>query len=354
MNICMVGHTTTETGEDGPSRGIVRYFYHVAEELNKKDNVEYFARKSKKITEPWVHQVYCPGKSWVPYPIALTKYLLRKNADVFHADYVTTGTPLVLLRKKPTLVNLYDAIPFLEKADGVNNAGLRLFMSHFKVVKRAAGIIVLSEDSKEKLVKLSKVDKEKVFVVPENVDLDRYYQLKKDKHQKFRIGYVGGLDARKNVKLLVDAFEQMVKKDDSIELHVGGGGRMLEKFRDRNIPNAKFYGFIPRKDMNKFYNSLDLFVYPSLREGFAGIPIQAMAAGVPTIVTNVDSMPESVEGASLLFEPNVESLINAITLVKENKNMQTKLKKKGLKRSRELSTHNVTKMVKKTYEMVIN
>ncbi len=63
-------------------------------------------------------------------------------------------------------------------------------------------------------------------------------------------------------------------------------------------------GYVPFIDLIKFYNSADLFVFPSLYEGFGLPPLEAMACGCPVITSNTSSLPEVVGDAGIMVDPN--------------------------------------------------
>lgn len=99
--------------------------------------------------------------------------------------------------------------------------------------------------------------------------------------------------------------------------------------------DINFIGFIDEEDKPYLYNLADVFVYPSFFEGFGLPPLDAMACGVPTIVSNNSSLPEVVgNGAITVDANNIDELGFAIRKVLENQELKDYLIKKGLSRAK--------------------
>lgn len=357
MKIVLVGYTVPGSGVRGMGLGIGRYIYHLGKELvDMGQDVELIVRDGFKPKEKWIKTVYSPKFSWYPYPFFLKSHLKNKQADVFNSDYVTTGLPLAWLNKKPMVVAVHDALPFHYDSKKLTQKD-RLFVSFYKycfnrVKKKADAITVLSENAREDILNTTNVDEDKVFVVTCGVDTDFFHPLKKKEHDKVRIGYIGGLDNRKNVELLVEVFKKMASKRSDIELHVGGAGVNLQKFKSMNIPNAKFYGFIPLERQNEFLNSLDIFVYPTLGEGFGLPPLEAMACGVPVLASNTTSMPEVVGGAGLIADPTVSDFYKELWRLVEDKQLRRKVAAKCLDRAKKMTWRKTAEDSLEIYETI--
>ncbi len=87
-----------------------------------------------------------------------------------------------------------------------------------------------------------------------------------------------------------------------------------------------FTDYVPDNDLVKFYNTADLFVYPSLYEGFGLPPLEAMACGCPVITSNISSLPEVVGDAGMMIDPNdVESLTESMHEILTNEGLKEEL-----------------------------
>ncbi len=358
MKITLLGHTVPYSGVTGVSRGISKYIYNLGQGLvNDGNDVRLYVRDDGfHARENWVKKIPAPTFSWIPYPIfALPKILMTKS-DIFHSDWITTGYPLVVARKKHVVVSAHDVIPFtydwknLSPGDKIRTMW---YMKCFNAIKNANAIIFMSEYARSEAKKYTDLKDDQMFVVHNGIDHSAFFPVKKQKHKKLRIGYFGGLDGRKNVTLLVESFKILNKIYDNLELHVGGTGKNLETFRKMKIPNAHFYGYIPDSKLNEFCNSLDIFVFPSLQEGFGFMLLEAMSCGVPTVAVNSGSSQEIAGKNSLMVQPIIESMVKGISKLIESEKLRDKLAVGGLDRSNEFTWEKCTNDTLNIYERII-
>jgi glycosyltransferase involved in cell wall biosynthesis len=357
MKVLLVGYTVPGSGARGMGLGIGRYIYYLGKELVEMGHdVELVVRDDFKPKEKWIKTTYSPKFSWYPYPFFLKQQLKNKQADVFNSDYIVTGAPLAWLNKKPLVVAIHDAIPFSYNQNELSLKD-KMFVRFYKycldvVKEKADAITVLSENARENIINNTNINEDKVFVVSAGYDPEFFYPTKKKSYDKIRIGYKGGLDGRKNVKLLVEVFRRMVEKRDDIELHVAGTGANLEKFRSMKIPNAKFYGFLPIDEENRFLNSLDIFVYPTLGEGFGLPPLEAMGCGVAVLASNTTSMPEVVGDSGILVEPTVAAFYKNLWNLVESRMMRRKVAARCLKRAKTMTWRRTAEDSLEIYERI--
>jgi len=110
-----------------------------------------------------------------------------------------------------------------------------------------------------------------------------------------------------------------------------------------------FPGFIPEDELPLWYNAADVFVYPSLYEGFGLPPLEAMACGTPVIVSDVSSLPEVVGDAALLVDPHKpDEWAAALSLLCRDVDLRTDLVSRGLERAQEFSW---TRMARETIQV---
>jgi glycosyltransferase involved in cell wall biosynthesis len=96
---------------------------------------------------------------------------------------------------------------------------------------------------------------------------------------------------------------------------VGGSGRVFASgdVKDQAMPNLKYLGYVKDTDLAVLYSNAEIFIYPSLYEGFGIPPLEAMAAGCPVAVARSSSLPEVCGGAAEYFDPkNQSDLILAV------------------------------------------
>ncbi len=358
MKITMIGHIYPQVG----SYGLTRYIFSLAGEYIKMGHeVEMFVWDTGKIKSvaPWVKQIFSPklyrGLTTMAYPFFLIPPVLKSHADVYHGDNAANGIPLVLTRKKPQVVTFHDISPIVHP-EFAHPIITNFDKMAFWLTKNADAIICGSFHAREEILKYMDIPEEKVHPIHYGVDLDKFFPLKRKSDGKIRIGHLSGLGTHKNVPLLIDAFKILREEYENIELRIGGAGGIFHKLKEmaKGIPNIYFEGYVPWEQLNEFYNSLDIFVFPSLYEGFGIPPIEAQACGVPVLASNIASMPESVGDCGITIYPTLENMVKELRRLIEDENLRKELGKKGIKRTKQFEWENTAKKHIQVYESVFS
>ncbi len=163
-----------------------------------------------------------------------------------------------------------------------------------------------------------------------------------------RILTVGDISPRKNQLRLIQAFELVHRNNPSsgVELMIVGHVRKdipgfestLRDMRRRNKGiKITLAGYLSDSEILSLYEEADVFVYPSLYEGF-GLPVlEAMACGCPVIASNVSSLPEVVGEAGMLVDPyDVDALAQAISTVLQDDGLKREMSRKGIAQAQKL------------------
>jgi glycosyltransferase involved in cell wall biosynthesis len=156
--------------------------------------------------------------------------------------------------------------------------------------------------------------------------------------------YLGTLEPRKNVPLLLRAFAELARRHPEARLVIAGkkGWHFHEIFdtaRNLNLADhVLFTGYVDEADKPALMRGALLFVYPSLHEGF-GIPVlEAMASGVPTIAGNRTSIPEIAGDGALLIDPEtLPELSNALEFLYSDPAARARFAAKGLEQAARFS-----------------
>src|SRR5205085_11466646 len=128
--------------------------------------------------------------------------------------------------------------------------------------------------------------------------------------------YVGNVERRKNLKTLIAAYVRL-RQADAVRHKLVIVGRKAWLYEDTfvaaresgYVDDLVFTEYVPDADLVALYNAANLFVYPSLFEGFGIPPLEAMACGTPVVCSNATSLPEVVGDAALTADPlDVEGL----------------------------------------------
>ncbi|MCM8785119.1 MAG: glycosyltransferase family 4 protein [Candidatus Omnitrophica bacterium] len=230
-----------------------------------------------------------------------------------------------------------------------------------KVIKRADKIITVSYSTKKDIIKFFNISPEMIEVI--HLAADEIYRPIEDEkvidYIKKRYGvddryilYVGTIEPRKNIPRLIDAFVIVKEKFPEYKLVLCGKIGWKSDFFYRKIREVPekikkdiiLTGYVPLSDLPYLYNRCEVFVYPSLYEGF-GLPVlEAMRCGVPVITSNVSSLPEVVGDAGILINPeNKEEIVEAILSVLNSEDLKKTLSRKGLERAKLFSWEKTAK-----------
>lgn len=294
----------------GPGSGIRRYVAELCKALPEANATHHYAIETDGPMTSWL----LPW--WLEYTVP--NRLKRHQPAVVH--FTKADVP----RRKiaPTVVTVYDVIPLLLPASQ------RLLQRRYwpKALARAAtysdAIITISEQSKRDIVQHLRVPAEKVIVTPLAIEatdfapaneaavraVGEHFQLTRP-----YILFVGTLEPKKNVPALIRCFAQVAREREYDLVIVGR--------QEHDVPNIKreiarlalegrvhLLDYVADEHLPGLYSGADLFVYPSIYEGW-GFPVQeAMACGTPVIVSNGGSLPEVVGAAGVVVPFRVATI----------------------------------------------
>jgi glycosyltransferase involved in cell wall biosynthesis len=243
---------------------------------------------------------------------------------------------------------LHDVIPlrFPQAFEGVLNLKKYREALIF-VISKADTVICNSECTKKDIIELCAAAQKKVCVVYHGVGED-FYRVTDDKKisevlAKYRIkrNYiinVSRLDYNKNTTTLIKAFS-LFKKDHDVRLVIVGkpGDRQEEVFKTVDklglTDNVIYTGYIPGEDLVVLLSAAELFIYPTLYEGF-GLPnLEALKCGVPVISSDIAAVREVAADAALLVDPHdPQELSGAMCKVISDRSLRDSLIAKGRER----------------------
>lgn len=291
----------------------------------------------------------------------LNKYAYYKNVEIIpcHADIYTIKEQFGLFNKIPRDTKLFWSphynIPVLYKGrllvtihdvfhlamgQFVNGSVKKAYAKiMFNQVKRKADkIFSVSNFTKSQIETYLKYKKDDIVVTYNGVD-DSWFQVPKsnDKEKPYLL-YVGNVKPHKNLKTLIKAFGLLQEKVSHDLIIVGKKAGFLtgdneitqiaEKYKER----IHFTGFVEDKHLKSLVANADVFVFPSLYEGFGLPPLEAMACETPVAVSNIPPLKEVCGDAAVYFDPNDEmDMANSILNLINNSDLKNKLAAKGLK-----------------------
>jgi alpha-1,3-rhamnosyl/mannosyltransferase len=347
-----------------PLTGIGWYLFHILEELGRRDDVELVLFGDARVTDdgPVLHagvpdrahysifDLRGETTSRLTRPltaVSLLPLIWLEDCDlVFGANYFLPRLmDSVAGRRVITVHDLtYRRYPEMLQQETLDN----LEREMERAIAHADQIITVSEATRRDLLEFYDVDASRVHAVLSGASLagrddttgggSRPSQL--DGIDRY-ILFVSTIEPRKNLDVLISAFERVA--DDGYTGHLVVVGRVGWKAegtvtrmkKSRHAAKIRHLDYVDRSDLAALYGHADLFVMPSLYEGF-GLPIlEAMASGTPVIAANSSSLPEVGGTAARYFAPdNPDALAREILAVVNDDGEAARLAAEGRERSR--------------------
>lgn len=355
--------------------GLGRYIRNLINELQEIDRSnEYYVLLLKKDYDTVLyhsenlHKVLADFK-WYGWQeqIELLKILKVLKPDLVHFPHFNAP---IFYRGK-FVVTIHDLIH--QHFQTRNTSTLNLLLHAIKkigyrkvfsyAVKNSSKIIVPSNFVKEQLQSEWWVKRDKIVVTPEGVDEGMIREVGKVGEKDFikvadKFGlkkpylfYIGNAQPHKNLPRLISVFNKLKEKYFNLSLILSGPNHYFwEKIKKESHPKGMiFTGFVSEEEMVALYKNAEVFVMPSLEEGF-GIPIlEAMACSCPVVSSNAGSLPEVGGDAVIYFDPKDEKDMEAkISQILDDEGLRKELIEKGKKRYKKFSWQ---KMARQTLEI---
>lgn len=253
-----------------------------------------------------------------------------------------------------TAATFYDLIPLQYPEQYLADARIRAWYDDkLAQLRRARHLLAISESSRREAIELLGVAKDAVATISAGVDeLFQPLQIREDRASELRaryalrgrsVLYAGGIDPRKNVPALIAAFARLqapLRKAHQLVV-VGnldeGERQLLASVAERSglgPDEMVVTGYVPDSDLVALYNLSELFVFPSLHEGFGLPALEAMACGLAVIAANRSSLPEAVGRDDALFDPtSVDAITEKMAQALSDDGFRAGLRHHGLKQA---------------------
>jgi len=296
--------------------------------------------------------------------ISLPKFLLQNKVDILH-NPMNYGLSIRKVCK--SVVTIHDVIPLVFKEIYLERYIERAYyhMAMQIALRRSDAIITDSVFSRDEIIKYLFVPKERIRVIylacgeefkPTSDPLLQMIPATKFGLKRPFILTMGGNEPRKNVARLNNVFRRLSDRLGIDLAVIGGSWRGTElNPNSQGSDNIFHLGSVDQQDLIALYNMAELFVFPSLYEGF-GLPVlEAMACGTPVAASNTSSIPEVAGDAAVLFNPlDEEDMFKTILSIMESSEIRAKLKLKGLERSKMFTWENVLSQTMVVYQEVLS
>lgn len=228
-----------------------------------------------------------------------------------------------------------------------------------RAVRHAWRIFAPSEATKHDLIKFYKADAEKIVVIPHGVNSQVAYHHRYPPIDEKYILFVGRLEKKKNVTRIIKAYSILKEKYRISHKLVlvgspGYGFEEIEKAIGETIYKTDIVltGYISHEEKESFFKYADVFVFPSLYEGFGMAVLEAQIRQVPVVTSSIASIKEIAGESALLVDPlGVEELTEAVYSVISDAETRKKLVALGLKNIQKYSWF---KCAKQTLDALIS
>jgi len=286
-------------------------------------------------------------------------WILRKNeADIYEAHTVSGYRVARFLhdremRSKPFIQVIHGVLAdeylesFKEQPMTARTKLAKLFLPHLSKLEKESAekatlIVTISKYSFKKIVQLYGIDREKIRIVPNGVDAQKFkpdfisrMQTKREmklKEDEKYVLFVGNLVPRKGLYLLINAAKKVFAEIKNVKVLIAGTGPLrnsLLRYAETKgvLDRIIFLGQVKDEILPKLYNCCDVVVLPSLQEGQGIALLEAQAAAKPVVACRVGGVPEIVlDGETgILVQPREEELAMAMIKLLSDDNLREKM-----------------------------
>lgn len=294
-------------------RSIINYF--------KPNQADWFDLKAKLIKVPTLSEKYIPDAdfciaTWWATAYVVAKYSQRKGEKFYLVQhYETWGGPKY-------------------KVDQSYKLGLKLII-HSNWLKN---ILENQLKVKPEVLILHAPDRDQIYYEPNNFK----------EENKIRILMCYRRQKWKGAQDGITAFDLAQKKCPQAKLVLFG------ESKGKNFPKyAEYHGWTVKDDLRKLYNSADIFLFSSLKEGFGMPPLEAMACKVPVVTTSVGAVPDyAIQGkTALVSEPgNIKILADNLVKLIQDKNLREKIGQAGYNYTKNITWQKATEELEQVFK----
>jgi glycosyltransferase involved in cell wall biosynthesis len=362
---------TRYTGSGQYAENLLRYLPSLAPEA---EIIAYGSALSARLIEP------APNLEWRTVPqlplgrlsrlashLAVLPGLARRDRlDVMHAPAVHTRPSLPPAPRGlpcPLIVTLHDVIPltFYEGSDHPLPLRMRMYYRwNLRGVEKAARVITVSEAARREILDTLPLDPARVKAVHNGIDFAPVAATYRPEWLVADAPYIlfgGSYEPRKNLERLLEAFDAALREGISEHLvmvvDAGSGHADAVQELARGLACRERLHFVSGLDdeqLRALYGGAEVFVFPSLAEGFGLPPLQAMACGVPVIASGIPALREVLGDAALYIDPyDVDEMTGAIVRLARDEAERNRLAAAGPVQAAQFSWRETAKQTLEVY-----
>jgi glycosyltransferase involved in cell wall biosynthesis len=302
--------------------------------------------------------------NWMRLLYALPSACRTWRADILHVTYVGP-----FFAPCPTVVTVHD-VAFRHYPAFFSPRDRLLFATLLPAtLRRARAVITVSRHAQQEILRAYPYLAGKVHVTLEAAgtmfrpigqeELHQSVCSRYGIHTEFVLA-VGNIQPRKNLLRVVNAFAAIRQQRESIQLVIVGKAQWRSSAVYAEVQrlglerDVVFTGYVPDEDLVLLYNAAQVFVFPSIYEGF-GLPIlEAMACGTPVVTSNRSSMPEVAGEAALLVDPyDGGAIAEAVSLLLQDEDLRRIRGIKGIEQAGRFSWTETARQTLGVYQDIV-
>ncbi len=290
------------------------------------------------------------------YSLRAVKIAKQENHDLIHAhDWMTYQAAINAkkISKKPLVVHLH-ATEF-DRTGG--NPDPRISHIEWTGLKEADKIITNSNYSKENITKHYKINPDKIEVVHWGIDdiqTTEYKPAKKDK----TVLFLGRVTLQKGPDYFVEVAKKVLDYEPHTRFVIAGDGDMLPKTINRTVElgitdNVTFTGALAGEDVNKAFQTADLYVMPSVSEPFGLVALESLKNGTPILISKQSGVSEVIKHALKADFWDLDDMTGKIVAVLRHNALKEELAQKGHQEAQKFTLDEPARKVKDVYHSVL-
>jgi glycosyltransferase involved in cell wall biosynthesis len=332
-----------------PTGGVTRYTLELARALSRRfpeDQYWLLSDQAFEIPEtlaPNVHAGELPdsalSRRWWLWGVQ--REMSRRGAHVFHG----TDFSVPYLKLKPAVMTLHDLSPWMDRTWQPDAGRIRRRTPRLLRLGLATMVITPSEAVRRAAIERFQLQPECVIAIPHAAS-EHFYPAEVHSAAKPYFLFVGTLEPRKNVGLLIEAWREVRKLHD-VDLVLAG--RVRRDFTaPQSEPGLTILGAVPEADLPRLYSGATAVVYPSLYEGF-GLPVlEAMQCGA-LVVTSRDPAILEVSGGSAAIHIESDQWVRTLSAIAADPAQFADIRRRALTRASEFSWTRTAERTREVY-----
>ncbi len=267
----------------------------------------------------------------------------------------------------PYITTVHDIIPLKFQHEFPEKVVERWKNALSPYLEQAEHIISVSNKTAEDLIEWSGINKKKITTIYQGIDNSVKKLPKDEARQKMKNHYglehpylltIGRNQEYKNIKTLLQAcsiLPDQIKQEYKLVITGNGAEKYEAIISEYNLEEfVKPLGYVPEELLQSLYCGSEVFIFPSLYEGFGLPPLEAMAFGVPVISSNMETMTEVLGDAAIYFDPrNPNDIAEKITQMLNEPLLCHKMAKKGVEHAEKYSWEKTARKTLNLYQNIL-